>query len=482
MLPDRVGVAALTPLSILPEFSVSTLEEVLAPLRSGSQERIQFETSIERKSGDVYPVELHLQMAEFEGTPVFVGMALDMSVRVQAQEERKKLEQRMRETQKLESLGLLAGGIAHDFNNLLTGLIGHADLAKEETTQGSKVRLHLAQIESASLRASELCKQLLAYSGKGRFVVKPVSLSLLAQEMLAILQLAATKNARLKIDLPTDLPAVECDSVQIRQVILNLITNAAESTESASRSDGEILLSARLDYLDARSLDESFLIGDIESGDFVCLEVQDNGRGMGREVRARIFEPFFTTKRSGRGLGLSAVLGIVRGHRGTLQLHSQPGQGSTFRVYLPASEKQAQETAGRLAESPNGWRKTGTVLVVDDEADIREVAMHTLSPLGFDVVLAKDGMQAIECFEQHRDEVVLVVLDVTLPRMRGDQVFHELRSRRADVCVLVSSGYSREDTMQRFGGMAGFLPKPYSPGELVLAIRRALGESESDLK
>jgi len=368
-------------------------------------------------------------------------------------------------SRKLESLGILAGGIAHDFNNLLVGILGNAGLALLELPAGSPARPLVEQVEKAALCAAELTNQMLAYAGKGRFVVASVDLSHLVEEMAHLHSAAISKKAILTCDLGEALPAVEGDATQLRQVVMNLLTNASDAVGDES---GAITVRTGVVDADRRCLEEAYLSEDLPEGAYVYVEVADTGSGMDAETKARIFDPFFTTKFTGRGLGLAGTLGIVRAHRGAICVESEPGSGTTFRVLLPA--------AGHAAASPEPGPPaagppvvTGTVLVVDDEEAVRTVARSALERAGFSVLTACDGREGIEVFRAHADDIAAVVLDLTMPVVSGTEALRGLRALRAGVPVVLSSGYTEEDATGRFGSYetTAFVQKPYRPSELV---------------
>ncbi|MBI3414593.1 MAG: PAS domain-containing protein [Verrucomicrobia bacterium] len=400
------------------------------------------------------------------------GIVLDITARKQAEEERQQMERKLQETQKLESLGVLAGGVAHDFNNLLTGILGNACLARLDLPPDSPVQLFIEHIESASQRASELCKQMLAYSGKGRFVIQKIDLSTLAKETTPLLQLSTSKKAELQLDLPPGLPPVAVDATQVRQIIMNLVINASEAL---GENSGTIRITTGLMHADRNYLAGTHLSPELPAGEYVFLEVADTGCGMSRETLARIFDPFFTTKFTGRGLGLAAVLGIVRGHRGAMKVASAPGEGTSFRMLLPRAEGQAEDSTETLFGNTD-WSGTGTVLVVDDEEPVRSVAARMLQSLGFDTVLAADGREAIVRFHESADQIVAILLDLTMPQLDGEETFRRLRVQRADARVILMSGFNEQEAVNRFAGqgLAGFLQKPFRLETLREKIQAAI--------
>ncbi len=405
--------------------------------------------------------------------------ALDVTGLKRAEEERRELEAQFQQAQKLESLGVLAGGIAHDFNNLLVSILGNADLALRALSPVSPGRPTVEEIKKAAIRASELTNQMLAYSGRGWFVVQPLNLNELVQEMGHLLQVSISKKVGLKYDLVEDLPAVEADAAQIRQVVMNLITNASEAIGEGS---GAIVVAtgvmdATRDYLSKACLDDN-----LPEGQYVYLEVSDTGCGMDEQTITKLFDPFFTTKFAGRGLGLAAVLGIVRGHRGCVTVESQVGKGTTFRVLLPRSEKPVEAMPEHpAAVSLKQWRGEGTILVADDEESVRKVAKTMLEDGGFRVLLAGNGQEALEVFRQHADEILLVLLDMTMPEMDGQETFREMQRVREDVKVILFSGYDEQDTTSRFAGnsLAGFIQKPFGFDALMRKVRQVLAPPQT---
>jgi PAS domain S-box-containing protein len=379
--------------------------------------------------------------------------------RMRSEEERRRLEAQVQHVQKLESLGVLAGGIAHDFNNLLMAILGNADLACRALAPESPGQAYLQDIETAARRAADLCRQMLAYSGKGRFIVEPVSLDEIILEMTRMLEVSISKKASLRYDLDRALPAVAADATQIRQIVMNLITNASEALGDRS---GVIAIATGTMECDRTYLDSTYLAESIPEGTYVWLEISDTGAGMTPEVRARMFDPFFSTKFTGRGLGMAAVLGIVRGHRGGVRVYSEPGQGTTIRVFFPASPEAAIRKQ-ELKAADADWRGTGTVLVVDDDETVCALACRMLAMLGFATVVAGDGRRALEVYGEHRGDIVCVLLDLTMPHMDGAEAFHALRRLDSNARVIMSSGYNEQEVTRRFHGegLAGFIQKPY---------------------
>ncbi len=412
-------------------------------------------------------------VANAAGEPLYMtGACLDVTATRQAKLEREQLERKVQETQKLESLGVLAGGIAHDFNNLLTSILGNASIAAMELPPGSSVQDCLGQINEASMRAAELCKQMLAYSGRGRFVVRRLDLGEVVEQTAQMLQISISKKAVLRFHLEKGLPPVEVDATQIRQVIMNLVINASEAIGDKS---GVIRIATGLLHVDRAYLHGTLMDADLPEGDYVALEISDSGCGMSPETQAKIFDPFFTTKFTGRGLGLAAVLGIVRGHKGALKVYSEPGRGTTFKLLFPAS-RGTSETTKTPAANTAKWRGEGRVLVVDDEEGMRITIARMMGTMGLEPTLASDGREAIELFRADPDRFTLVLLDLTMPHLDGEQTFTELRRIRPDVRVVLMSGFNAHEVLVRFSGkgLASFLQKPFTLEELRTLMRAVL--------
>ena len=398
------------------------------------------------------------------------GVMVDITARKRAEEERRQLELRILQAQKLESLGVLAGGIAHDFNNLLTSMMGYASLAQMQLPPDSGIRPMLEEIEKAALRAAELTQQMLAYSGKGKFVIQVMDLESVVREMAKLLQTVISKKAALRLDLGA--ARIEGDATQLRQIVMNLITNASDSLGAAG---GAVVVRTGTRHADAEMLRSPYFHEVLPEGTYAFVEVEDGGSGMDAETLARIFDPFFTTKFTGRGLGLAAVLGIVRGHRGTIHVSSTVGIGTQFQVLIPAYSGRPSEARPSPTKP---WRGRGTILLVEDESLIRLFTRRVLEGAGFEVMPAYDGQEGLELYERHRGQIVAVVLDWTTPRLEGTQVVRELRARRVDVPILVMSGYSEHEVATHLdcANASAFLQKPFQPSELIGCVRKILGE------
>jgi CheY-like chemotaxis protein len=353
------------------------------------------------------------------------------------------------------------------------GVLGNASLALMHVAPGSPHYEHLKGIEDSARRAAELCQQMLAYSGKGRFVVQPIDVSEVVLGTVRLLEASIPKHITLKLDcVPSD-RAVEADIVQLRQIVMNLVLNAADAI---AERRGMITIRTGAMHCDADYLGSTFFDDRLDSGHYAFIEISDNGCGMDKATRAQMFDPFFSTKSHGRGLGLAAVLGIVRGHKGAIKVYSEVAVGTSIKVILPVSALPAQRLE-RTPVSPRSPTLQGSVLIIDDEPMILGIAREILEHAGFNVITASDGEEGLAKFRAH-PETRLVLLDLTMPRMSGDEVFRELRKLKADVRVLLSSGYNEQDTTSRFAGkgLAGFIQKPYGAEQLVEAVKSVLNK------
>ena len=398
----------------------------------------------------------------------------DITEQREQQQVRRALQEKLMQTQKLESLGVLAGGIAHDFNNLLVGMLGNAALVAEKLPADSELLEEVEGIQLAASHAADLCQQMLAYSGKGRFVVERVDLTVVVEDLRQIVGSPATRMVEWNYALETELPDIEVDVAQVRQVVMNLLTNAAEAQKERP---GVIQVTTGIvEVVDGEPVFGAVDL-DLEAGPYVYLSVSDQGVGMDEETLARIFDPFFTTKFTGRGLGLAAVLGIVRGHQGAVQVTSRPREGSTFRVMLPVAAA-AEEIDLPIGPTPPRWEADGVVLVVDDEPVVRRVLQRMLENMGLEVLLAECGPDAIDIYRERGEGIDLVIMDQTMPKMNGAEAFQAIRKLDPMARVMLSSGYAEEELNRRHGGLgwSGFLAKPYEPADLVEKLQQVFGD------
>jgi PAS domain S-box-containing protein len=382
---------------------------------------------------------------------------------------RKTHEEALREAQKLESIGLLAGGIAHDFNNLLTGIIGSASLAAQDLPPAHPTLRLIEDIITAGMRAADLTRQLLAYSGKGRFTLESFSISDVVAEILELIHASIPAQVRLELRLEKNLPTVDADPTQIQQVAMNLVMNAAEAIEG----EGAIRISTGRVRLGTEDLSGTPGLTHLSPGEYVFLQVEDTGVGMREEMKSRIFDPFFTTKFAGRGLGLAAVAGIVRSHRGGIHVLTAPQQGTTFRVFLPATGHPAEQPAGDTASTSRG---PATILVADDDAMVRRISQEALERRGYRVLAAGNGKDAVNIFRETTGGIDLVVLDLAMPVMGGEEAHRQIKAIRPEVPVLISSGYSELMASSKFGdnGMEAFIQKPYTATQFADKVQKML--------
>jgi two-component system, cell cycle sensor histidine kinase and response regulator CckA len=393
------------------------------------------------------------------GEPLWMsGICMDTT-------ERHQLQDQLRQSQRLESLGVLAGGIAHDFNNLLTGILGNASLADERLKPGDPARPLIRNVVAASQRAAELTQQLLAYAGKGRVCVEPLDLGDLVRNFMPLVRPSIPMGVELGMDLA---PApIKADAGQIHQLVMNLVINAAEAISNA----GTVLITTKIEEVGTSA-------HRLAPGKYACLKVSDTGCGMDQETLAHIFEPFFSTKFSGRGLGLAATLGIVHAHHGSIAVESVPGKGTMFTVWLPSSVDvpaaiQQPAAASDLAGS-------GVILVVDDEDLVLRIAKASLEAHGYTALLASDGRSALDVIAVSGDRIRLVLLDLTMPGMTSEETVKQLRATQPTMPVIITSGYGGSEIMERFEGIGinGLLPKPYTAEQLVRCINTALADDE----
>ena len=434
---------------LLPSHRVNEEQEILSKLRAGNRFE-HFETTRLRKGGELIEVSLSVSpIRDMAG--VIVGashVARDIT-------KRREFEAQLRQTQRLESIGVLAGGIAHDFNNLLTGIIGNASLVADSVALSDPARERLEDLIAAADRAADLTRQMLAYSGRGQFVIEPVNVSSVVADICKLVKASIAKTVAVRLEPGADVPAVEGDPNQIQQLVMNMIVNAAEAI--GDNRPGTVVVKTAAQRMDEDYIRSVLPATNLAPGEYVCIDVRDDGCGMNEETKAKIFDPFFTTKFAGRGLGLAAALGIVNAHKGAIHVDSAPGKGTNFTVFLPAM---ARKSAGVQEDTVPS---KGTVLVVDDEEIVRKVAKLSLESYGYRVLLANNGKEAVDLFREMCQSIDLIVLDLTMPLMGGEEAFKYLRAVRADVPIVLSSGYNESEATRRFGigGIAGFVQKPY---------------------
>lgn len=418
---------------------------------------------------DLYTVK-DLELLDYAAKTISIAVE-----RKQAEDERRALGARVLRGQKMESLGVLAGGIAHEFNNRLQSILGSAGLAGQMLPGDSPIHHQIRAIEKAADSAAELTRQMLSYAGKGRFIVEDVDLSAQVEDVARYLPATVADDVEIRYDLSRELPPITADAAEIRQMVSNLVTNAVEAVEGMP---GHVVVRTWVERISPSFLRTTILGEDLPPGEYVILEVADTGAGMDADTVARIFDPFFSTKFTGRGLGLAAVIGIVRENRGAIRVDSEPGMGTSVRILLPTegggvSRQQGRQGSAETADGPL------SVMVVDDDDAIRSLTVEMLEQVGIEATQAADGVEALDRIRRAPQSVDVVLLDMTMPRMSGEETFQALKSIRPELPVIVASGYSEQDTMQKFGepAPAGFLQKPYRLKDLVSALERACGGS-----
>lgn len=398
----------------------------------------------------------------------------EINERLRIEEEQRSLEDKMLQAQKLESLGLMAGGIAHDFNNILMAVLGNVELARLEVSEDSPIYEYLCDIDKASCRAAELARQMLIYSGRGHASIQGVNLNELVVDMTSMLKVSLGKKIQLTYELEQGIPLVDGDLTQLRQVLMNLVINASEAI---GKESGAIILRTGTIHYDEAMLETMWLKDDLPAGKYVFMDVVDTGCGMDEDTLKRIFDPFFTTKFTGRGLGLAAVLGIIKGHHGTIDVSSKAGSGTQFRVILPIG---CRSLSGKMGAVPSveklAWKGEGLILLADDEESVRTLGCRMLEHIGFTVLAAKDGREAIQKFKEHCADIRCVLLDLTMPDLDGKETLDEIRSMEPSVKVILCSGYMEDNMMGNLADwkVSGFLQKPYKLEALLELLRNTL--------
>ncbi len=476
-MADRCG---LTPEEIVGRKCYEVVHGLTGPPSSCPHSRLMLdglvhnEESSEEKIGAVFDVTVSPLNNEEGRMTASVHVMRDITERKFAEKNLQNYERQFQQTQKLESLGVLAGGIAHDFNNILTIIIGHCFMVKEDVDCGMSYKSHVEQIETSANRAADLCRLMLTYAGKEQLVQTRVNMWLLVDETVKMLKSALKKNVVIEADLKRDVPEIIGDNGQIQQVVMNLITNAAEAIED---NNGTVSLSLVKTTVSAGQAEIDFLGNSILPGSYACVKVVDNGCGMSEEVQKRIFEPFFTTKFTGRGLGMSAVLGIIRAHSGAVQLFSKTGIGTTFKVYLPLSGTADVAETATSAGTAVTHKKSCTILLVDDEESLLAVGSALLEAMGFFVVTAANGNEALEVYRLHKCGIDLVMMDLVMPGMGGVEAYRELRKINSVIPIMICSGYGAESVEDVITDdeRACFLHKPYKPAELRRELNRMVG-------
>ncbi len=432
---------------------------------------------IKTVNGDYIPVDGTAVTLIVGSVVKFVGIAVDVSGRIEAEQEREKMRLKLIQTQKFESLGVMAGGVAHDFNNILTGVRGYLGLAQRTIPSDSSSQKHLQSIDDLIIKLTDLANQMMVYAGIRKFSIKSFHFNELIKDMVLMLQSSISKKTNLRLNLEPHLPFITGDITQVRQVIMNLVINASEA---CGTNTGDILVSTKKVWLPESS--KHLLPEQIVAGDYILLEITDTGCGMDAETLHKMFDPFFSTKFTGRGLGLAAVLGIIKGHRGGINVYSVPGQGTTIKVYfpvleenqsLPAVDSEVSQTEFQIKRRLSGK----TILVVDDEMVIRDTFSQYLFLYGCEVLVAEDGLAGLAMYLKYCDKIDVVILDLTMPNLSGKEVLIEIKKRNPLVKIILMSGWAEEEALKSFrhGDVAAFMPKPPIFEDLIAKLLEVLG-------
>lgn len=431
------------------------------------------ERKYRHKNGTIIHVHVRVSRILFHDTDVLCIVAHDISERKKAEKARLDMELRLQQIQKMESLAVMAGGIAHDFNNLLSAIMGNASLALLKQETGDSVQEYLERIEKSARRASELSRQLLAYAGKTEFIIKPLNLTALVREMINILRVSISKKAHIEFNLDDTIPAIDADQTQIRQIIMNLLINASEALPDGK---GNITISTGIIHLRSKDLPKLILSESMIPGDYVFLELSDNGYGMTPKVRKKIFDPYYSTKEGGRGLGLASVLGIVRGHKGAISLHTEPGKGTSIKIIFQISRQTAAEEC--LISPANHYHPTGhgQILIIDEEKTTRRTTKEMLQQLGFEVLTAAREDKGLRLLRRFRDTIQLVIFDQTPSHQSCLEILTKIKAINNHLKVIISSTITESHCRQRFEHkqIAGFLHKPYSFEQFAEVIETAI--------
>ncbi len=435
------------------------------------------EIAIRCQSTQTTPVEMRVVTIEWENEPAYLASLRDLTERRQGEEERQRHETERQYAQKQESLGVLAGGIAHDFNNLLMSIVARAGLALRSLSSDSPAREHLQIIEKSGLRGGELANQMLTFAGQTRLDFQAINLQQFLNDIKPFLRSTVSKRIILTFTVSSNLPPIRADQSQLRQLLMNIVTNAAEAIGD---QEGTIQMSASAMDTSTHDLRHYHIMGDLPSGPCVSFKIQDSGNGMNPELIPKIFDPFFSTKFPGRGLGLAALLGIVRGHGAAIAVHSRIGHGTEFLFLFPTTHTLSvpQYASLTLPKESSGKAMPSKILVVDDEEEIRTACSLILTEIGFDALVAQDGKSGLQIFEHYQGDIALVFLDLTMPYLDGGKLAKKIRASDLDVPILMSSGYPEEEAMKHFAqsGINAFIQKPFQVEVLIAKIEELTGK------
>lgn len=468
----------LNPIQLLTEESRKIFIKRMEALFAGRPVPADVEFEARGKDGKLFYILLNSRYSqEPDGHIKATVVVQDITERRRMEAERIELERQLLKAQKMESLGILAGGIAHDFNNLLMAILGNLEMAQINLPATSSARSSIGQAMQATRRATDLTRQMLAYSGKGNFLITPMDLNELVRENGEILRTAVCRTADIILQLTPECALIKADPGQVQQVVMNLIVNASEAI---GERHGNITLITEILDCDEKFLRQSLIQEKAPTGRYVSLKVADDGAGMSGEIIQRIFDPFFTTKFTGRGLGMPVVMGIVRGHKGAIIIDSEPGRGTVVQILFPVCEETIR-AVNVPAVTTTAPLSSGTIMIVDDEEMVRSVCTSIVEFMGFTALKAADGEEALLILQKNSAEIILVLLDLTMPKMDGFHTFREIRRMCPDLPVILCSGYGEEEATRQFAhlGLNGFIKKPFHLRELREKISAILENPES---
>ena len=456
-LEDMIGKPVID--FVHPDYRTMALERI-EEMQRNKKPVPMVEERFVRLDGESFPAEVSAAPIVFDGEEAFMITARDISELKKYEKEQKEMQYQLEHVQRLESLGVLTGGIAHDFNNLLTAIAGNAELLRLEVEGIEAAQLYMDHIDDSCNHAADLCKQMLAYAGKGQYEIDSIALNDLVKSISRLMRASVSSSIRLGVHLDENLPVIEGDVSQVKQVILNFIVNSADAI---GEQHGQIKISTFRRVLNRKKLGVLYNGTHMDEGEYVVLEVKDTGCGMSESLQKKIFDPFVTTKTTGSGLGLSAVLGIVKAHHGGLEVRSEENKGTVFRVFFPISGFTKTTSIAIETGEIGAWDGAGLILVVDDDATVRDVVASFAEKLNFDVLHAEDGRSGVDMFRQYHHKLKAVMMDMTMPILGGLDAMREMRGIDAHVPIVMMSGYAESEALSLDSGEQadGFVQKPF---------------------
>ena len=480
---SREELYEMTPFDLSTDKVRTDFTPVLQQLTNGELAIATFETQHQRKDGKLVMVAVRLQKSTYHGKNAYAGYAIDITQRKADEQEKQLLQAQLLRSEKFQSLEKMAGGLTHVFNNLLTGAIGNAELALSCLAPNSPEQKYVNTIMELALKASALCGQLVKYTGTGEVVIQPLNLNAIVKTSLPLLSLSIPRNISLSTQLADDLPAVTADENQLSQVLIILVANASEAIGT---NHGKITITTTAVKC-TRDFFQANLSGEhLANGSYICVDVSDTGPGMDDETIRQAFDPFYSTKFAGRGIGLSALLGIVRSHHGGIKIDSTPDLGTQFRVFLPLAKEAAKLPPQSAEETPLSSpdnEVSGMALVIDDEPVIQDLTATILESIGLKVITAENGRQGVDLFREHEQDIAVVILDVMMPVMNGDQAFDQMQSINSAVPIIFVSGFNDASVTELLANRpsARFIQKPFRADNFLNIVRKRMGQSAKNL-